>query len=146
MKVTADQVESIRAMLTRDAEGFERISKQLDPATRPARGALISAAFFLAAERRFKGGSPTDVTAFVDDLRTRRGLADEIDARTAERLLLATFTDEDIEDINGDAQADHFAILLSGIIADASLSDAQLDVFLDDARKLANEWLADDPR
>ena len=142
MKVTDDQVASIRALLTRDIEGYNRISDQLDQANKNARGALIASAFYLAGRRRFKGKPESEVKSFVDDLRTRRGLSEEIDPRVAERLILATFTDEDIEDIDGDAQGDHFAILLAGIIADARLSDSDLNSFLAEARELADEWLS----
>lgn len=143
MNVTADQVASIRALLTRDIETYQRMSEQLDPANKEARGALIAAAFYTAARQRFKGGTPANVAAFVNDLRMRRGLAEEVDSRVAERLLLATFTDEDIEDIDGDSQGDHFGILLAGLIADAQLSGSELDAFLEDSRNLADEWLTE---
>ncbi|TYK47121.1 hypothetical protein [Actinomadura decatromicini] len=144
--MTADHVAPIRAMLTGDIEGYKRMSQQItDPAGSRALGALITVSFFRAGEQRFKGGTAADVTAFVEDLRTRRGLANEVDPQIAERLLLATFTDEEIDDISAEAQGDHFGVLLAGLIADADLSEAQLDAFLEDARKSADEWLADAP-
>ena len=148
MRVGDVHVEAMRRLLTRDVEGFERIQAELGPAPSAANGALISAAFFKAAERRFAdGGTEADAVAFVADLRARSSqLAADLDPRIAERLLLATFADEEIDDIGDEARGQHCLILLGGLIADASLSDAQLNAFLDDARKLANEWLADDPR
>lgn len=143
MKVSADQVASIRALLTRDIQGYERISERLDQPNKNARGALIAAAFCLAGRRRFKGCELPDVRAFVDDLRFGRGVKDEIDPCIAERLLLATFTSEAIDDIDDDTQGGHFGILLAGLVADAQLDDSQLDAFLADAKKLADEWLAE---
>ncbi|MEV0406469.1 hypothetical protein [Actinoallomurus sp. NPDC050550] len=142
MKVTADQVTSLKAYLRGDTASFERINAQLDPTNKRARGALIAAAFYSAAERAFADGKRSDVIEFVGRARARsERLAEAIDPRVAERLLLATFTDEDIDDISGETQGDHFGLLLAGMIAEAQLSDAELDAFLDDASKLADSWL-----
>jgi hypothetical protein len=143
MNVTADQVASIRAYLTGDIDGFKRISSQLDSANKDARGALIAAAFFTAAERKFAAGNASDVIEFVGRVRARsERLADVIDPRVAERLIRATFTDEDIDDIDGEAQGDHFGLLLAGMIAEDQPSEADLDAFLDDSKKLADQWLS----
>lgn len=84
------------------------------------------------------------MAAFVDDLRTRCGLAEEVDPQIAERPLLATFTDEEIDDIDGVAQGNYFEIRLADLVAYANFSDSELDMKLDDARKLADEWLSTD--
>lgn len=141
MNVTADQVGAVRAFLTRDTETHRRISERLDPAGKRAHGALIAAAFFLAAERRFKDKNASQVTDFVAQLRARPGLAEKIDPGIAERLILATVADEDVDDIGAEEQGIHFGILLAGMTADAS--DPELDNLLEDARQLADEWLAD---
>jgi hypothetical protein len=143
MKVTDDQIASMRAYLRGDVEAFEQISAQLDSANKEARGALIAAAFFKAAERTFKDGDRADVIEFVGRVRARSAdLAQSIDPRIAERLILATFTDEDVEDIDGKTQGDHFGILLAGIIAEAQPSDTELNSFLEESRKLADKWLS----
>ncbi|WP_433469309.1 hypothetical protein [Spirillospora sp. CA-128828] len=142
MKVSGDQVAAVRAMLARDTEAHQRISERLDLASELAHGLLITAAFFLAAERRFTGRAASDITTFVADLRTRPGLSEIVNARIAERLLLATFTDEEINDISGEGQADHFGVLLVGLTVD--FSDAELDGLLNGARELADEWLSAD--
>lgn len=143
MNVTADQVASIRTYLKGDIDGFNRISARLDQTEKRARGALIAAAFFKAAERKFADGTSSEVIEFVGRARARSDtLAEAIDPRIAERLILATFTDEEIDDISGDAQGDHFGLLLAGMIAEARLSDAELDAFLDESRMLADEWLS----
>jgi hypothetical protein len=142
MRVTADQVESVRALITRDTESFERIDNQLDPATAPARGALISAAFFLAGGRLFKGKTPSTAIAFVADLRAKYPLTEDFDPRIAERLLLATFTEENIDDIGDETRGEYCTLLLAGLVLRTKPSDAALDKLLDDARELADEWLA----
>ncbi|MQA93410.1 MAG: hypothetical protein GEV11_01795 [Streptosporangiales bacterium] len=135
---------SIRALLTGDTAEYTRTGETLDRTGRQARGALLSAAFFTAADRRFsKTGTPADVVTFVGNLRARHGLTEELDPRTAERLLLATFTDEEIDDIGPRVRGEHFTILLVGLIMDEQLPDAELDAFLDEARVLADQWLAD---
>jgi hypothetical protein len=144
MRVSVDQVASLRALLRGDVEDHKRIESRLDPALRPSGGALISAAFFKAAERKFANGAdPSDVPNFVSGISARYGMEDDIDPRIAERILLATFTDEEIDDIDSRVKGQHFLILLGVIIKDADLSDAELDAFLEEARKLADEWLSD---
>jgi hypothetical protein len=142
-KVTADQVASIKAALKGDAEDFSRIDEQLDPAAKGARGALVAAAFAQAAYRRFakSGNAKADVIRFVADMRARYPLTEDFDSRTAERLLLAVFTDEQVSDISDDVKGTHYMLLLTGIIKAANLSDTELDRFLDDARGLADGWL-----
>jgi hypothetical protein len=141
--ITADQVAALRAALKGDADGHKRIYAGLEPTSKDSYGALIVAAFFRAAERRFaEGGNKTDVVAFVANLRAQHELEDDIDPRIAERLLMATFSDEEIDDIPDNAKGGHYMLLLAGLIADAQLSDIELDEFLADARKLADEWFS----
>jgi hypothetical protein len=142
-KVTDDQIASVRAILKGDAEGFGRIDDRLDPDSKNARGALVAAAFAQAAYRRFaKSGDPrAEVIRFVADLRARYPLTDDFDSRTAERLLLAVFTDEQVSDLSDEVKGTHYTLLLAGIVKEAGLSDAELDKFLNEARALADGWL-----
>ncbi|MEV0404380.1 hypothetical protein [Actinoallomurus sp. NPDC050550] len=146
MKVTGDQVAALRPVLTGDVAAHERLYSRLDPASKNNYGVLIVAAFFEAAYRKFgKGGTPSDVAEFVKRARARSDdLATSIDPRVAERLILATFTDEQIDDISDELKGGHYILLLAGLIADFNLSDSGLEAFLDDARKLADEWLAEE--
>lgn len=144
MRVPPDVVTSIRALLIGNREEYTRIGETLDRSGRQARGALMSAAFFTAADRRFgKTGTPADAVTFVSDLRANYGLAAELEPRTAERLLLATYTDEEIDDIGPRVRGEHIIILLAALVRDEQLSDAELDAFLDEARVLADRWLGD---
>lgn len=133
----------MRALITRDTERFEQIDSQLDPAAAPARGALISAAFALAGGRLFKGKDASVAIAFVADLRARYPLTEDFDPRIAERLLLATFTDENIDDIGNETRGEYCTLLLAGLVLRTNPSDGALDKLLADARELADKWLAD---
>lgn len=141
-EVTADQVEALRAYLKGDADRHNRIFERLDPVTRSGYATLIPAAFFVASEQRFKNATTSDVIEFVSKLRSQYDLAEDIDPRTAERLILATSTDENIDDIPDETKGSHFMLLLGALVKEASFSDSELDEFLVTARKLANEWLA----
>lgn len=142
-KISSGQVAALRAVLVGDLEEHNRAYEQLDSGARASYALLVGAAFFEAAYRRFgKEGKASDVVAFVGDVRARSDrLATDIDPRIAERLILATFTDEQIDDIDDGTKGRHYILLLAGLIVDAALSEAELDELLADARKTADEWL-----
>src|SRR5262245_22549732 len=103
MTVAADQVATLRALLTGDVEGHKRAFEKLDrEAAKTGYTALLAAAFAEAVGRRFlDGGTKSDVVALIGNLRTRtEELADSIEPRTAERLVLSVFTDENIDDLD----------------------------------------------
>lgn len=144
MKITDEQVASIRAYVTVDMPEFERLSNLLSPGDREARGTLISASLYLAAEKRFSGSdSRPDIILFVSSLRERSAeMADLIDPRAAERILLAVVADENIDDIDDSVKNSHFGPMLVGLIVEAGMNDAELDRFLEEARDLADSMLA----
>ncbi|MFB9835959.1 hypothetical protein [Actinoallomurus acaciae] len=140
-RVTADAIEAMQAYLKGDADGYSRMVDRLDPAAKKAHGQLIGASFYIAANRRFAANrSNAEVIEFVGNLRARSDrLAEDIDPRQAERLVRAsTFTDENVDDIDNGL----YSLLLAGLIADEQLTDSDLDAFLEEARKLADDWLA----
>ena len=144
MKVTADQISALRAVLTGDMEAHRRIYDRLDSEMRQGYLALVTAAFFRAAEQRFKGGRRAEVTEFVSSARARsERLAQSIDPQVAERLLMAVSTGDDIDDIDPETRGGHLILLLTGLVVEAELSAVELDTFLEDARKLADEWLTE---
>jgi hypothetical protein len=143
MAVTDEQVAALRAQLAGDTAEYRRRIADLDTAAdRDGYTALLSAAFVVAAERRFSVGSEVgDVLKFVADVRGRTPDAgDDIDARTAERLILAAVSDADIDDIDTDTAILTQLMLLAALTADAQYDDAGLDAFLVEARALADEW------
>lgn len=139
-RVPADAIDAMRAYLKGDADGYSRLVDRLDSAAKKAHGQLIGASFYIAANRRFAASSNNaEVVKFVGDLRARSDrLAEEIDPRQAERLIRAsTFTDENVDGMDNGL----YSLLLAGLIADEQLTDSDLDAFLADACKLADEWL-----
>lgn len=144
MAVTADQVSALRTVLVGDLDTHHQIYDRLNPNARNGYLALVTAAFFTAAERRFKDGNRAEVAEFVGRVRGKSDrMADSVDPHIAERLLLAVSTGADIDAIDAETRGGHFILLLTALVVESDLSGAELDAFLDDARNLADEWLAD---
>lgn len=144
MAVTDEQVATLRAYLAGDFEEHDRLHAKLDRvAARTGYSALISAAFVLAVEHRFaERGATAEMVKFVSDLRARsQGLAEDIDQRVAERLILAVYTDEEIDDLDGEERIFTQFLLLVALVLDRKLDDFGLDAFLGQARALADEWI-----
>ena len=144
MPVTDEQEATLHAQLAGKFDEYERLLGSMDPvAARAGYRALVSAAFFLAAEERFPEGSPAaDIIDYVADVRARSDRTAEIDPVIAERVLLAVSTDEEIDDIDARVSFQIQGFLLAALIADASLDAQELDHFMLRARRLADRWLA----
>ncbi|TDD74236.1 hypothetical protein E1293_29910 [Actinomadura darangshiensis] len=138
-------METLRAALLGESERYHQLNNQLDSADRTAFNVLIAAAFFKGAYQRFgEGTDAAQVVSFIGDLRARYDLVEEIDPRVAERLLLATFSDEQTDDIEDQVKGEHYMLLLIALTKEAALSNTEVTEFLNDARKLADEWLGSD--
>jgi len=144
MAVTDEQVATLRAQLAGQVEEHRQLLDHLDPdAARKGYTALIAAAFSLAVERRFNSASDVGIIQFVSDVRSRAPeLAERLDPRTAERIVRAAMSDEDINDINTETLYRAQLILLGGLIGDEHLDANGVDRVVSEARKLADEWLA----
>ena len=145
MPVTDEQVAPLRAQLARQPAEHQRLFNLLDQsAKRTGYRALVSAAFVVAAQRRFaQDVSPGEVIEFVGDVRSRSPeVADQVDPKTAERVTMAVFTGQPLDDIDPRTSWETQLVLMAAIIGDEHLDDAGLDVFLAEARKLADHWLA----
>ena len=145
MAVTDEQVVTLRAQLAGNLQEHLRLLDQIDPrAARTGYSALVAAAFCEAVEQRFApDADAADVIAFVGNVRSRSDdAAEKIDPRTAERLILAVYTDEQVKDIPAEVRYKTQIILLGALIGDEQLDAAGLDAFLGQARKLADQWLS----
>jgi hypothetical protein len=145
MPVTDEQVAPLRAQLARQPEEHQRLFSLLDQAARrTGYRALASAAFVVAAQRRFaRDVSQGEVIEFVGDVRSRSPhVADQVDPKTAERVIMAVFTGQSLDDIDPRASWETQLVLMAAIVGDEHLDDAGLDAFLAEARKLADQWLA----
>lgn len=144
MPVTDDEAAALRAHLAGDQRRYHEIYGRLNrSAVRTTYTALLTAAFMKAVQSRFAGkGTPADVVSYVADVRSRSDdVAGALDARAAERLILAVLTDEDTADIDGKTTGQVFIIVLSALVSDEQLDDAGLDDFLAEARKQADDWV-----
>ena len=142
MAVTDDQVATLCAQLTGKVDEHEQHLARLGKAeAATGYAALIAASFSLAACHRVaKKGDAEAVMRFVADVRSRTDDTAAIDPRVAERLILATFTDEEIDDIDLRVRYETQIVLLAAIISDSRLDDTQLDQFIAKARGIADEW------
>lgn len=144
MPVTDEQEATLHAQLAGNTDEHVRLLDQLDPvAARTGYSTLVSAAFFLAADKRFPEGTPAAaIIDYVADVRARTERTAKVDPVIAERVLLAVNTDEEIADIDGSASFRTQLVLLAALIADAQLDALALDAFMLRARRLADRWLA----
>lgn len=141
MPVTDEQVAPLRAQLSGQLEEHQRLFGQLDASARTGYRRIVSAAFCVAAERRFPpGAAASDVIEFVGDVRSRTDRAAEIDPLVAERVIRAVLSDENIDDIDPRTSWETQVLLLASMTADAQYNAAGLDEFLSEARKLADQW------
>lgn len=136
MAVGADQVATLRALLARDFDLYKRLRADLDrDAARIGYTALIAAAFFRAAERRFgDNATNADVVGFVSEARARfdrdGGL---LDPRAGERIVWAALGKESVSDLDDKTMGTAQILLLRALIADEQLDNAGLDDFMAEA-------------
>lgn len=144
MPVTDEQEATLHAQLAGKFDEHMRLLDSLDPAAaRTGYSALVSAAFSLAAERRFPEGTPaSEIIDYVADVRSRTDRTAAIDPVTAERVLLAVSADEKIGDIDRRTSFQTQLVLLAALIADAHLGAQDLDAFMLRARRRADRWLS----
>jgi hypothetical protein len=140
--VTDEQLAALRAFLTIDTEGTERLARHLmESGDVAGYGELVYAAFVAAVRRRF---SPTwtlpKVIRFVAAARAdllQDGI--EIDPRTAETLIRRALGDGIATRLEEEARVRAQIFLLIQLIDDEGLDDAGLDAFLAQARSLADQ-------
>jgi hypothetical protein len=141
VQVTDLSVAALRAQLAGDLNTHKRLLRQISSdADKLSYAALVSAAFFEAADRRFGAGATgSDVIAFVAGVRSRSEQArDALDPRTAERVVRAVIGDTDISDLSASDLRANQILLLAGLVADERFDTAALDEFMARARGLAD--------
>jgi len=142
MPVTDDQVAVLRALLADDQDLYKELYARLDR-DRDSGGyvAMVNGAFARAVQRRFgTPHQPADVIEFVADARSRSDrLAQEIDARIAERVILMVLGEGSVADVSKTTLASTQLLLLGALVADEHFDDAGLDAFLASSRKLADQ-------
>ena len=144
MAVSDAQVATLRAQLAGHLDEHLRLLEQIDTASdRKAYSALVVASFCEAVERRFgQAGTTADVVDFVADVRaTSDEAARKIDPHSAERLIRAVYTDQDVSEVSPDQKKELYVLLLPALIGDEQFDEVQLDGFLANSRRLADQWL-----
>ena len=140
MEVSDLAVAALRALLANDIDQYTQLLKEMSTdADKRGYAVLLATGFFEAADRRFgESASREDVIDFVADVRSRtERLRDEIEPRTAERVMLAVLDDMNLDDLAPADIRKHQTLLLAGLVADERFSPAELDEFLIKARGLA---------
>ncbi|HZR55065.1 MAG TPA: hypothetical protein VFB06_36945 [Streptosporangiaceae bacterium] len=135
MAVTDQQLAALRARLAGDMSEHERLLGLIDWMTgATAYALLVDAAFTQAVTRKFGPGSTDDeVAAYVSDAGA---------PQAAEMLISNVLGRGSIDELDPKTAFGARQFVLSAIVAEEQLSAAELDSFLDDARKLADTWLA----
>jgi hypothetical protein len=149
MPVTNQQAAVLRAMLSGDIAEHRRLREQLDPrADQRPYAVLVSNAFIEAADRRFGSAATSeDVIAFVADVRAwADSVREGLDPAVAERVLLAAVGVGDVRGLDARTVRTGQAVLLTAMITDAGLEQAELDEFMTRVRAQADDQLARRPR
>jgi hypothetical protein len=138
--VTDHQVATLRAYVTGDLDEYKRMLSQFDRnADKAGWAALITAAFFEAVDRRFTNASD-DIIEYVGSVRARsESLADELHPDVGERLIRHALGDGPEPDADGKTQALAQTLLLGALVYDSGYDDQELDEFLLEARRVANQ-------
>lgn len=147
MNVRDDEVAALRAILTKDAETAARFLSAFEDGNYiNGFSALVSLAFVMAARMRFAAGyADADVIRYVARVRAEYDEPDApIDTRVAEKLLLDALDGNRPADFDPTSTAKGVAqpALLAALVDDAQMDTAELDDFLANARRLADQWLA----
>lgn len=143
MAVTQEQVATLRAHLAGDFDEYNRLWTKLDRKSADSGYiTLIAAAFFEAVDRRFaKAGTNSDIIEFVGSVRSRFDeTGDDVDPYAAETLIRAALGNDSGAELDDDTVVSTQVTVLTALILDEHLDDAGLDQFMNDARRIADEW------
>lgn len=145
MKITDDQVATLRAQLAGQTDEYER---RLDGLTteesQSGYTTLVTAAFFEAVDRRFTSGKRVaDEREVIDFIATKREInppaAELLDPSVAEQVLLHALGKGSISrSIDAETLMGTQVLLLAALIGEADLSEAELEDFLAKARAEAD--------
>jgi hypothetical protein len=135
----SDSAEFVRSLVRGDYDATDEYEKRLDEQGWSDFPKFLSAAFFLAVERRFpRGFNQADVIHFVADLRAHgRPGAPEFDPSAAEAMIGAVLNPSIDFDLHQEAIGQIQTLVVHKVLADENLDDAELDQFLGDAEALA---------
>lgn len=145
MPVTDRQVATLRAQLAGHTSEHKRLLDQLDwKSDGPGYTALLDAAFFEAADRRFNSQTTDEeIIAYVANVRSRTDeTAEAVDPGYAEQLIAKVLGRGSIDELEDKTATRTKHVLLAALTIDREYDDTGLDEFLAAARKIADRWLA----
>jgi hypothetical protein len=139
-----EEVAALRAHLQGNQALQQELYKRITTSAAKTRySTLLATAFFEAVSRRFgRRDSAAEVIEYVADVRARAPeLGQQVDPDAAERLIRRVLTDVDVSDISDRMRGQILIIFLVALISDAEYDDEQLEAFLAEARKAADDAL-----
>jgi|SRR5690606_2051753 hypothetical protein len=147
MRVTDDQVATLRAQLKGNLTEHRRLLRELDPdEANVGYAALIAAAFIEAAERRFiRNGKTADESEVIEFVARVRETDDEmpeiINPELAESMILHLLEKGTTIEADENTKLGHQIVLLTFMIGEEKLNESELEEFLSSARSLADELI-----
>ncbi|ROT32523.1 hypothetical protein EF879_13495 [Micromonospora sp. HM5-17] len=138
-KATSDL---IRAIAKSDWDYADRVLERLDQSGWGEGSQVISAAFALAVDKRFRGKSLQDIARFVADTRARYQDGTELPALAMEGMIRAVLGETHlVDDIAPDTAFSAQIAILGTLLHDEDMTDSQLDQFIQQAEKTAAEYM-----
>jgi hypothetical protein len=146
MRVQDEQMVWLRAYLAAETEVAARADARLaDSIARAGLGALVRAAFILAARQRFLPiWTAAELIQFVAQV--RQILADRpdmIDPLVAEQQLRRALGGQPVDSADTDANAQAQLILLDALVTAMDFDEATVVDLLNQARDVANRFLSE---
>jgi hypothetical protein len=140
MPVTDAEAATLQALLAGDFDDHQQMRDRLADSSWPGYLALIEAACYLAVKRRFgSGASREDIVEFVASARAHSDkAADSLDPNHAERLIHAVLGNGNIDDFDDKTRFATEVGVLIAVIADLRPTEAVLEEFMANARRLAD--------
>lgn len=136
MTITDLQVATLRAQLAGQGEEHQRLLSQLTtPEDQEGYSLLLAIGFFEAVNQRFHSrGKVVDENAVIDfiaNLRSRTPeVAEKLDPVVAERMILHALDKGSVDGIDDNTKLSGQILILGGLIADSTPTEAELDAFM----------------
>jgi hypothetical protein len=132
----------IRAIAKRDWDHADRLLERLDQVGWDGGSQIISAAFALAVDRRFRGKNLQDIAQFVANTRSRYQDGSELPALAMEGMIRAVLGEAHlVDDIAPDVAFSAQIAILGTLLHDEDLSDSQLEQFIQQVERTAAEYM-----
>lgn len=132
----------IRAIAKSDWDHAGRVLERLDQTGWGQGAQIISAAFALAVDKRFRGKGLQDIARFVAETRACYKDGSELPALAMEGMIRAVLGEAHlVDDIAPDVAFSAQIAVLGTLLHDENMTEAQLDQFLKKAEETAAEYM-----